>query len=66
MQALLGSVSICWSYDLLVFTRDGPDIRFSIRQNLAIFQLSGIQIPGIKKTDIRFPNIRRDILQTGY
>ena len=36
-----------------------------IRRNPAIFQLSGFR-PDIKKPDIRFPNIRPDIRQTGY
>ena len=38
-----------------------------IRRNPAIFQLSGIRPDtGYQKLDIRFPNIRPDIRQTGY
>ena len=44
-----------------VFSRDGPDIRFSIRYPANSGHFSAIRIP-----DIRFLNIRPDIRQTGY
>ena len=53
----------------LFVTRDGQDIWFSIRYlaRSGHFQLSGIQPDtGYQKPDIRFPNIRPDIRQTGY